>query len=386
MLRFRSIENLRAYMVWWVVVGHALHLVGLTPRTAPDGASNIILRFLTRGSTAVDVFIIVSGFVIAHLILVKKEGYLSYILRRWFRIFPIFAICLILALSIRPLYLEAYTSYPWVHGVEMRLDRANLETSEHFVQHLLLHLSMLHGMISEETLKYSSSTFLAPGWSLSLEWQFYIVAPFMLMLLRRSVGVGFFVAATSLISWYIVSNLSNFHWKYPSFLPLSIQYFLIGISSRFLVAEVERKKHFFLWGIILLASILCSDWLAILIWGTTFVVILSEARLITLPKSIQAPTHAIFGSTHIGALGQWSYSTYLLHIPLFSIVLGGYSLLIGGNMQQNTAQYLVIFAMFATVPVSWISYKMIERPFSKAGSEISKAITRSRTEQSAGMS
>jgi peptidoglycan/LPS O-acetylase OafA/YrhL len=113
-------------MAWWVVVGHALHLAGVSSNLAESLFSELVLKVLMRGNTAVSVFIIISGFVIAHLLLIKRENYGRYLIRRWLRIFPVFLVCLIIALLLTPMYEAAYTGFEWVHQREMRLSRIAL--------------------------------------------------------------------------------------------------------------------------------------------------------------------------------------------------------------------------------------------------------------------
>jgi len=119
MLRFTSIESLRAWMAYWVVLGHAPYLAGIS---AEGGGvfMPLTLRLFNRGNAAVNVLIIVSGFVITHLLLSRKEYYLPYVTRRWFRIFPIFFVSLLIAILLQPFYLVAYTDFEWVRALEPR--------------------------------------------------------------------------------------------------------------------------------------------------------------------------------------------------------------------------------------------------------------------------
>jgi len=50
---------------------------------------------------------------------------------------------------------------------------------------LLAHLTMLHGAVPDQILPGSSITYLPPAWSISVEWQFYLVAPFLFAFLKR---------------------------------------------------------------------------------------------------------------------------------------------------------------------------------------------------------
>ena len=280
---------------------------------------------------------------------------------------------------IRPLYLEAYTEYSWVYAADMRLERAALETGPKFWEHFLLHFSMLHGVVPEEVLKYASSSILAPGWSLSLEWQFYILAPFIIFLLRKNVIVGLTTCLGALCLWYVATHQSEFTWMYPSFLPLSIQYFLIGISSRFLMEKSERGVLKFFWVFVLAISALFADWLSLVIWGATFIAITSETGMIKLPYMGLRIKDFVFGDSFVRVLGQWSYSTYLVHILLFSIVVGGFSILAGGGISHMTAVFLVGISLVLTIPISWVSYTYIERPFARFGSKIAASIAANRS-------
>ena len=70
MRRFDAIEGLRGWLAWWVVLGHALQLSG-TAAYLPGKVRMIA----SHGDWSVMLFMIISGFVIAHLLLAKKEDY-----------------------------------------------------------------------------------------------------------------------------------------------------------------------------------------------------------------------------------------------------------------------------------------------------------------------
>src|SRR5438270_6252769 len=83
--RFAPIEGLRAWLAWGVFFGHIALFAGLSRIGIPSGAADL-------ASDCVQIFIIVSGFVITHLLLAQQEGYPSYIARRFFRLFPAFVV------------------------------------------------------------------------------------------------------------------------------------------------------------------------------------------------------------------------------------------------------------------------------------------------------
>lgn len=368
MQNFVSIESLRAYMAWWVVVGHASHLT-----RASDFLPQTLVRLIERGDIAVNVFIIISGFVITHLIESKHERYAPYLVRRFFRIFPVYLFCLLLAIIITNLYQAAYF-HPWVVGLEMRQARA-MEESSRFLSHLGLHLTLLHGVFSDSFLPFSSSTFLAPAWSLSLEWQFYLVAPALIFLVSRS-GYTMVLTIAVLLGFFALAHSQVLGiWSYPSFLPLSIHYFLIGILSRQCLGQLQRNEARVEAFVAVAALIaILSGPVEALIWITFFSFAMSEIGLMRLE---------IFGGGRIMALfvlhptvariGTWSYSTYLIHIPVFSVVVGTVTLCLPA-ISQELVVLLVIISLPIVLLVSWLTFTFIEKPFNSIGRKLARRL------------
>lgn len=366
MRNFTSIESLRAYMAWWVVLGHASHLGGMAA-FLPSWVAELI----ERGDIAVNVFIIVSGFVITHLIQTSTQSYAPYLIRRFLRIFPIYVGCLILALAVRELYQAAYF-HPWVFGVDMRVARAT-EEAAHFFRHLGLHLTLLHGVIPDSVLPFASSTFLAPAWSLSLEWQFYLVAPTILPLLRRSPLTMLSTVIVFLIVFALARKGVLGTWAYASFLPLSIHYFLIGILSRLLLDELQSRRVGAESMIVLSALVaMVAGPLEAAIWSVFFALTLVEMDILQIRSpSLKRIAHFFALNPIISRVGSWSYSTYLIHIPVYSVVVGTATL-----YQPAISQQRVIFLTIACVPLilllSWCSFRFIEHPFNQLGRSIAK--------------
>jgi peptidoglycan/LPS O-acetylase OafA/YrhL len=364
MQNFRSIESLRAYMAWWVVFGHAVQLSG-----ARSFLPQPIAQTLLRNDMAVNVFIIVSGFVITHLLLSKREEYLPYITRRAFRIFPIYLFSLALAISVTGLYATAY-GLPWVSGGDIKLDRIASQ-NENFVTHLALHLTMLHGLVPTQVLPYSVSAFLTPAWSLSLEWQFYLVAPFLIPLLLRStramiVTCGVLLAVHKLASSGLIGD-----WQYPAFLPLTIQYFLIGILSR-AVLEYRPLANAGAELLVVLALITIKFASAIeaIIWIAFLACAMSEAGRVSFKvPGANFLTDVFVKNRFIATIGTWSYSTYLIHIPIFSIVVGTY-LQLGGIPSQFAVVILLACCVPVTLLFSWLLFTGIESRFNRIGRQI----------------
>ena len=145
---------------------------------------------VNAGPGAVTVFMVISGFVITHLITERPEPYGVYLLRRFARIFPLFFVMCAVAFFTNDILVDALALAPWASESNFFLPEAReIVASEHqfFWSTVLAHLLLLHGAISSKLIPLSPYTFVGPGWSLSLEWQFYLLAPLAVMLATRSI-------------------------------------------------------------------------------------------------------------------------------------------------------------------------------------------------------
>src|SRR5690606_21046789 len=112
------------------------------------------------------------------------------------------------------------------------------EVESNWYTHLFAHLSMLHGVIPDSVLKYSVSSILAPAWSISLEWQFYILAPLLFWIATRSVSWAGLLVFFLLCGWLVSERFFSSQYQYPAMLFLSVHFFLVGILSRFLLEKL----------------------------------------------------------------------------------------------------------------------------------------------------
>ncbi|RWR26057.1 acyltransferase [Sinirhodobacter populi] len=365
MRNFTTIESLRGWMAWWVVVGHALHLMGAGPGGGSGPLDNIprpLFSFLVSGDTGVRVFIIISGFVITHLLIGKQESYQNYLLRRFLRLAPIYLFCVLIALLITDLYRLAYVDNPLPVGREMRIERFGQE-QENFWTHLLLHLTLLHSVVPDTLLPYASTAFLAPAWSLSLEWQFYLIAPMLIAVVLRS-GMAAFWLAVALVAIKFGLHHSSLHWQYEGFFFLAGDLFMIGILSRMAVERIRQGGSGVGYMLLIVVLLLQVDIKAALIWTFFFALTLCEIGFIPVRSKSVAWLHRILALNPVmSSLGRWSYSTYLIHIPLFSILVGAY---VGYVGTDKVSQLMVAIILVASMPllvlISALLYNFIEKP------------------------
>jgi peptidoglycan/LPS O-acetylase OafA/YrhL len=356
---FRSIDGLRAWLAWTVVVCH------VTMYTGADRTWPLIEKLESSGVYAVCIFIIISGFVITHLLLEKREDYLAYISRRFLRIYPIYFFCLCPGIGATFLHIHAFADPPSgaiVPQPELfALELGSLNNGD-FVWHLLAHLVLLHGAISNHILPASSYMFLDPAWSLSLEWQFYLVAPLILVALRSRRG-QVLVASATVVGYGAYQQEWLGQFFDPSFLPGAGLYFAAGIATRLLFTKLPEFKSYPLAAMIIaLGFCLMSHTLLPFVAWAGFVMWLR-----TIPATSQSGNrfgvafNAAFNSKTAHYLGTRSYSTYLIHEPIIEtlvfLCIKRFAL---GLLP--TIFVTLLFAIPLTLIASMALYRLVEAP------------------------
>ena len=78
-----------------------------------------------------------------------RENYLQYIIRRFFRLFPVYLICLSLAIYLGPRVAETLAGWQpdptYLEGATRLVD----SPTQNFFAHWIAHLSMLHGVLPD---------------------------------------------------------------------------------------------------------------------------------------------------------------------------------------------------------------------------------------------
>lgn len=255
-------------------------------------------------------FIIISGFVITHLLVERPEPYRYYLLWRFMRIFPLFAVTCVAGYFAYKFQVPMF-DYGFDPEFADLLRKVVVNTDQHFWSHLIAHVTMLHGALSYNLLPYTDTAFNIPAWSISLEWQFYIVAPFIVaVLVKRPI-------LTPLLAVLIVVSQLLFKWGWfgsynqPATLLGMAEYFAVGVASRlFYPALVGKIKNQYavLAAIIVLYGLTRQGSLAV--WSVVYL------GLLTTPPSVY---NFALESRLASYFGTVSYSIYLSH---FIIIIG----------------------------------------------------------------
>ncbi|HED4022120.1 TPA: acyltransferase [Klebsiella pneumoniae] len=214
-------------------------------------------------------------------------------------------------------------------------------------------------------MKDSAYTIVGQAWSISVEWQFYILAPFLFFLashLRspRNIIVLFLIAVFMLVFGFYLSG---------GFLGNNFAPFLIGFLSFFVYKNSEKiafsqLQYVIILAIILFAFFLRKDAIPYIIWCIVlgFIMIYHKTNQNNFVVRFLDNKFVLF-------LGKISYSIYLVHMVVLVFVLHLRYLL---NINGIDAYFFVISVTFlTTIFLSSITYYFVEQPFIKVGKKLS---------------
>lgn len=359
--KITELEGLRGWLAWWVVADHCLGAARYDIADLPGP-----LGVLRNGALAVAVFILLSGFVVFLLLDTQRTGYRAFLIRRFFRLFPVYLPCLALG-WLGMLATARLAGEPGGIGRVGPLFAGRwADTMAHWPAHVAAHLTMLHGALPNSVLPYSSGAFLDPAWSISLEWQFYLLAPVFFWALGRASWAFAALGVFALVAEAAARRLVGF--DFPSFLPLRLPFFWLGGVSYYAVKhwpdldpEVWRPGWLVAGACLAPALFLRGTdlfWPA-QIWFLCVALLVTRSAPATpvvgwLRKGLTAPW--------IQALGRWSYVTYLVHLPLIQIAR--YAFLTAAPNLTRPQLLLLMGATAgpATLLASALVSKWIEQP------------------------
>ncbi len=342
-----ELEGLRGLLALWVVIYHVGSISELR-LPAP-------LAAMTDGAHAVDVFVILSGFVIASLRAKRPESYAVFLARRWLRLFPAYAVCVAVAILL----------------AEARI-MPKRYSSDDFGWLLAAHAAMLQGVVPEAVLPSASAAFLNPTWSISLEWQFYLIAPLFVGALSRSAGsflvTSLLVAAAFKLAPVVDEGLGGMT---GAFLLQKLPLFWIGVGSFLLyrwAIDNRDAPASAAAGAIVLAVAACvfalaipvGRFLGLAIWSVAFAAVTS-ARTNSSASWAIWPSRLLSAKIIVG-LGSISYPLYLCHEPIIWAARKYILQLLPNANAYLFAGAIACVAIPASILVATLIHRGLEKP------------------------
>lgn len=356
---FRSdIQGLRALAVGLVILAHAG------------------FRTASGGFVGVDVFFVISGFLIIGLLLreageTRRISILDFYARRARRVIPAASVVLVVTA------VAAAWILPLVRGVEVIKDSV---WAAFFAANIRFSLV--------ETDYFSQGEPPSPVqhyWSLSVEEQFYIVIPLVLLAvawvvrrrdpsaeaaqrhraLRSAVLVALGAITLSSLAWSIHVTAASPTGAYFSTAARAWELGIGGLAATLVWGRAPRLGR---WS----TEAVLAVGLALIAWATlrfdestavpgslALVPVVGAALMLAAGSSAAAPSTYLFRLFSIRparVVGDWSYSLYLWHFPVFRLCQEYWD-------EPRLSRPHLLFALVLVFALSAATYHLVEQPF-----------------------
>ncbi|MFQ6285547.1 acyltransferase family protein [Yersinia enterocolitica] len=341
-LRYRTeLDGLRAIAVFAVVFYHAkLSILGYA--------------VFKGGFFGVDIFFVLSGFLITSIIFSdlnnSKFSLGGFFLRRAKRILPALIFILIIT---------SFFAYKFLLPDSLVIYAKTLLSALFFVSNFYF--------FDEDTYVSDSSEYkpLLHTWSLSVEWQFYLIFPFLCIIAFKYFrhNKWKFIASLLVLSLLLAQLLSSWQPNFSFYLlPTRMWELLAGSIVAILLMEnqVKVKSYYFkimpfIGLLIILSSILFVDDKILHPSFITAIPILGTCIIIYFSRQNDIAT-SVLSAKPVVFIGAISYSIYLWHQPLFVFYRIKF-----GSIDTKTSLILILLSIILAV----ISFYLIEKPFRK---------------------
>jgi peptidoglycan/LPS O-acetylase OafA/YrhL len=243
MKRLECLDGLRGVLAVYVMLGHMAPFA-----TLPDW----ITGPLSHGGAAVDVFFILSGLVITRSLESFRWSARGFLIARAARIFPVYLVMFAVALAVQALPVD-FAALPWIGPDSLARGIWSVGWPRHWAMEIAAHLSMTHGLLPDGILPGAWVSFLGSAWSLSTEWQFYVLA----------LGLGARIGPRWLVPVFLGLAVGGLAWQAEApaawqfsraFLLNKAQFFALGIASTAVVrADGQSARQY---AVVLAAALL----------------------------------------------------------------------------------------------------------------------------------
>jgi peptidoglycan/LPS O-acetylase OafA/YrhL len=354
----RALTGLRGYAALWVVLSHVSFTDSLSAPLAARLAWGRGEGVLRHEYLAVDLFFILSGFVLTHAHARELDGgvgrraYVRFLLLRLARVYPLHLIALVLAASIRlvvPNYLE------------------------NTVGTFLLHLLLMASWGFAKGLSWNG-----PAWSLSSEWLAYLALPLMILLSAGLRRLRAQLAALGSLVLLFGVLFFGFLYSMALFFELDISNGA-GANARVLTSvalgcvlrrlyDQERVRALpwtaLFWLSLPVAVVTMTDlsgrrldnslWAYLSIMFVVFAAACASPRGL-LPLTARVPVY----------LGEISFAIYIFHYPVLSTLRWMVGTRLDAMAPQATvaeSRLVIVAAVAVVMGVAVVAHHLVEKP------------------------
>ena len=355
------LDGLRGVASLWVLVGHAMFLTGYK------------VMILAEPDMAVELFIIISGFLMTYHYQARQdrepwmtsETWRTFWIRRFFRIAPLYYVCLAVALILGPELwqsrLDAATAIPGALEGEARYAERYLDQS---LTNIFMHVSFLFGL----TWTHNFRTAL-PDWSIGLEMQYYLFFPFLMIAvlkLGRLGGMLLLVGLMAVVGSWLDRN--GFVVGAYSMLPMKFHLFAAGMLMAMTLRADAKWKWLLIMAAIAVIFVPLGGGRSAMHRVVKIGIVLCFLALLykdRLPAPMQWPA-GILDKLFSNPLSRWigdvSYGVYLIHLLVMLPVCGWLAMSFPDMAPFPRFLSSLLLTCMLTYGLAWLCYRFIEEP------------------------
>ena len=354
----KELDGIRGLACLFVLTHHCF--TGVLAVEVTGWSKSIIDFFSIFFLSGVDLFFVLSGFLVGGIIIdnYNSQNFLKvFYLRRIFRIFPVYYL-LIISFIIGYFLVGDYKFF----DDSLFKHRYNIWSYVVFIQ------SYVFGLFNN-----SGPLWLAPSWSVSVEEQFYLLTPFLILLIGKKRALYFIllgIVIAPFIRFFLLNNV-GFYAMYM-FFPARMDTLFWGVLlAYFLRNESIRAKlrNFSLLIYMIILIILLSLYfkisislvdkftsLSLLYTCIMWVILEGESKKVKTFVSLR-----IF--TYVGSI---SYAVYMFH-QVINGLLHGFIFHSKPIISDLDTILVTCLSVLITVGISHFSLKYFENPIRKHG-------------------
>lgn len=299
------------------------------------------------GFIGVDIFFVISGFLISSIILshieIQQFSLLNFYNKRILRLFPALSLVLILTLIV-----GWFVLFPDEYE----------QLGKHIISGTLFFSNL---RLLNESGYFDNDAMTKPLlhlWSLGIEEQFYIVWPLLLILFKNKMNIFwiiFFLVLSFLANIYFIETNKNteaFYLPYTRFWEL-----LLGSTLAYIKLYKQNIKVIFP-NVISIISILVLSWSLFYLdhkdsYPGVWALIPTLASLGIIYAGLNEKYNVLYTNKLVIFFGLISYPLYLLHWPFLSFV----NIVDGGLPSREHKLFILVVVIF----LAWSIYYFIER-------------------------
>ena len=352
---FGGLNELRAIAALGVVAHHIEQFKGMNGLYITNPNLSFLIHNL--GKAGVDLFFVLSGFLITYLLLLEKENnfgridILKFYLRRVFRIWPLYYLIMFISFVVIPLLSNFY-----FFDNNMSLLNSIHNPDNYSFNTIALYLCFLP-QFANVVIGASQS------WSIGVEEQFYLIMPIMLSFFSKKAFFGFILL---LLSIYFIPIYEIHQWFYA--VTKFFRFMIIGVIGGYLysynlktISNLTKSKYPYFLIVILIISlsffIVFENNLNRYVLGVLF--------LFLILFTVNSSNKLVFKNKLMSYLGKLSYGIYMYHTFVLFLIFplaNKYFLEKEGNTIPYTL-FLYLASYSVTILISIVSYEWFESKF-----------------------